>query len=174
MANEIINYLKRNNGSGHIVEHIGWHESGDYLLRLLFSTQEKGFRQHRYEVEKEYDVIDAAEVESLERMTCGRRMNDFGPWERESNQDFWKIKPNGDKVCSFCGSLSPDNVLAIIEKHGVGCIEVSDKNYKWYISQPKIGNALEGGTKYYRHHDTPGFIDAVNAALAEKRIPNPH
>ena len=58
---EIINYLKRNNGSGHIVEHIGWHESGDYMLRLLFSDDD-GFRQHKYEVEKEYNVINKSEI----------------------------------------------------------------------------------------------------------------
>lgn len=164
----IINYLKHNNGSGHIVEHVGWHESGDYLLRRLFSSDEKGYRQHKYEVEKEYSVIEPSEVEALERMTCGRRMNDWGPWEREPYRDFWKTLPNGDKVCSFCGSLSPDNVLAIVEKHGVGCIEVA-KSYKWYVRQPDVKNALEGGIKYYRYHDTPGFIDAVKAAIEEAK-----
>ena len=151
---EIINYLKRNNGSGHIVEHVGWHESGDYLLRLLFETHDKPFRQHKYEVENEYHVIPKEEVDALEKQTCGRRMNDFGPWTHEENIDFWK--PGEHRTCSFCGSLHPDDVLSIVREHGPSAIGGTDKSYKWYIQHTK---------KYYRHHDTQEFIDALNALM---------
>lgn len=165
---EVINYLKRVNGSEHIVEHVGWHESGDYLLRLLFSESEHPFRQHKYDVEKEYSVIDKSEVEKLERQTCGRRMNEFGPQERKENIDHWKVLPNGDKICSYCGSLHPMSVIEIIKKHGFGVIERSDKSYKWYITRREVGNAMEGGIKYYRQHDTEEFIDAYNDLLPQK------
>ena len=158
---EIINYLKRVNGSGHIVEHVGWHESGDYLLRLLFDTSEKPFRQHKYEVEKEYTIIDKSEVDLLERQTCGRRMQDFGPWERENNLDHWSIR-NGQKTCSFCGSINPMSLLEAIKTHGFSIIEKTDKSYKWYVSIPGVY------AKYYRHHDTPEFINGYNALIDDK------
>lgn len=152
---EVINYLKRVNGSGHIVEHIGWHESGDYLLRQLFEISDKGYRQHKYEVEKEYKVIDKSEVDALERQTCGRRMNDFGPFTRAENLDHWK-KEGGFRICSFCGSIHPDDLIEAIKKDGFKIIGRTDKNYKWYINDTK---------KYYRQHDTPEFINAYNSLL---------
>ena len=163
---DVINYLKRVNGSEHIVEHVGWHESGDYLLRQLFSSSENPYRQHKYDVEKEYSVIDKSEVDSLERQTCGRRMNEFGPWERIENMDHWRKLSNGDRTCSFCGSLHPMDVIDIIKMHGFSVINRSDKSYKWYIDRPRVANALEGGIKYYRHHDTDAFINTYNSLLS--------
>lgn len=155
---EIINYLKRVNGSGHIVEHVGYHESGDYLLRQLFSQSDKPYRQHKYETEKEYSIVDKSEIDSLDRQTCGRRMNDFGPFERVENIDHWRGE-SGNRTCSFCGSLHPSDVIEAMKKHGFGVIGKTDKNYKWYIAIP--GNY----SKYYRHHDTDEFIEAYNALL---------
>ena len=160
---EIINYLKRNNGSGHIVEHIGWHESGDYMLRLLFSDDD-GFRQHKYEVEKEYNVINKSEIESLERQRCGRR-DDFGRSATQSevdNVDTWR-KSGKHIKCSYCGSLHPMDVIEIIKEHGFQSRSGSDKDYKWYI---KNG---DGGIKYYRQHDTKEFIDAYNALVDSRK-----
>jgi hypothetical protein len=164
---QVINYLKRVNGSEHIVEHVGWHESGDYLLRLLFSETENPFRQHKYEVEKEYTVIDKAEVDKLERQSCGRRMNELGPFERKENLDHWAVLANGDKVCSFCGSLHPMTVIDIIKKYGFGSISRTDKSYKWYVKRPEVHNAMDGGIKYYRHHDTPEFIAQYNDLITQ-------
>ena len=157
---EIINYLKRVNGSGHIVEHVGWHESGDYLLRQLFSSTDKPYRQHKYEVEKEYKVVDKSEVDLIDRQSCNRRFQDFGPWERESNMDHWSIR-EGEKTCSFCGSINPDSLIEAIKKHGFSIIERSTKDYKWYINAPGFR------AKYYRQHDTPEFIDNYNKLLDE-------
>jgi len=168
---EVINYLKRVNGSGHIVEHVGFHESGDYMLRLLFSESDKPFRQHKYEVEKEYSVIDKAEVNALERQTCGRRMVDFGPWEKRENIDIWTKMPNGDRCCSFCGSIHPSDLIEIVKSHGRGAIEFTNKSYKWYVHRPGVSNAMQGGIKYYRYHDTEAFVkelnEIFNAASAE-------
>ena len=165
---EIINYLKRNNGSEHIVEHVGFHESGDYLLRQLFSESDHPYRQHKYDVEKEYNVIDKSEVDALERQTCGRRMMDFGPQQRTENIDHWHKLVNGDRTCSYCGSLHPMDVIDIVKKHGFGAIEGTDKGYKWYVRRPEVKNAMDGGIKYYRQHDTDEFINAYNELVTKQ------
>jgi len=159
---EIINYLKRVNGFGHIVEHVGWHESGDYLLQSLFSTSEKPFRQHKYEVEKEYAVVEKSEVDLLERQTCGRRMQDWGPWERGQNLDHWSIR-DGKKTCSFCGSINPTTLLELLKEKGFSIINRSDKSYKWYIEGPGVM------AKYYRQHDTEDFINGYNTLIDEAK-----
>lgn len=48
-----------------------------------------------------------------EKHTCGRRITDFGPWERTENIDTWMMV-GADKKCSFCGSMHPDRVLELI------------------------------------------------------------
>lgn len=98
-----------------------------------------------------------------EPMTCGRRMNDFGPWERSGSLDRWqKFKSNGNRVCSFCGSLHPDDFFALVKASAeapedavhlsVVEIEPSTKRYKIYVHQPGVRNAMEGGIKFYIHH----------------------
>lgn len=144
----VINYLKRVNGSDHIVEHVGWHESGDYLLRLLFEETDKPFRQHKYEVEKEYRIIDKSEIDALERQTCGRRMSDFGPWTRKENIDHWKGSV-GNRTCSFCGSLHPSDLIEKVKQEGYGIISSTDKSYKIYV----------GNSKYYTYHNTDESIE---------------
>jgi len=161
---KVLGYLK-NKESGVILEHVGFHESEDYLLRGLFSSHEP-FRNHKYETEQEYVSVDQAEIDKIERQTCGRRMKDIGPWEQKENQDYWRVLENGDKTCSFCGSLSHEDILRLLKKHGRGILGFTDKSYKWYINQPEVGNAGEGGIKYYRQHDTPEFIEEVNKLIA--------
>jgi hypothetical protein len=89
--------------------------------------------------------------------TCGRRMNDFGPWPKLELLDHWNIQPNGDRTCSFCGSLHHDDfyrlVVASLADDSTIRIEVSDKRYKIYVHRPEIRNAAEGGIKFYKHHD---------------------
>jgi hypothetical protein len=94
-------------------------------------------------------------------------LNDWGPWEREENIDHWAVLANGDKTCSFCGSLHPMTVIDIIKKYGFGVIGRTDKSYKWYVTRPEVKNAMEGGIKYYRHHDTQEFMDAFNSLVAK-------
>lgn len=168
---EIISYLQRVNGSGHIVEHVGFHESGDYLLRQLFSREDdKPYRQHKYEVEKEYNVIDKAEVDKLERQTCGRRGENGMDSETSpfvgagSNRDHWR----NNNTCSYCGSLRPSEVINLIKEKGFSVIERSDKSYKWYINSHANGHA-----KYYRAHDTKEFIEEYNELVRIKRNDKP-
>lgn len=104
-----------------------------------------------------------------EPMTCGRRrengmdqanapFNGSGP-----GLDRWqKFKRNGNRVCSYCGSLHPDDLFDLVKASAeapetapfdsVVEIEPSDKGYKIYIRQPGVRNAMEGGIKFYTQH----------------------
>lgn len=105
------------------------------------------------------DVTD----ELPEPMTCPRRVQDMGPWKYEKGLDRWrKHKSNGNRICSFCGSLHFEDFAALVKVCGdapitapfgsVPEIELSDKPYKVYVHQPGIRNAMEGGIKFYMHH----------------------
>ena len=77
--------------------------------------------------------------------------------------DHWEqFKSNGDRVCSFCGSLHPDDFLALVKTcaeipadaayNALVEIEPSDKGYKIYVKRPGVRNASEGGIKFYTQH----------------------
>lgn len=68
--------------------------------------------------------------------TCPRRINGFGPWEREEGLDSWRK----DNTCSFCGSLKPELVFEAIEQGKE--VTPTDKSYKIYI---------DGGKAYFQH-----------------------
>lgn len=95
-------------------------------------------------------------------MTCPSRMTQVGSWERKEGIDSWTVRPNGDRTCSFCGSLHEDDFVAIIEAYGNGepgyRFDPSTKGYKRYANRPGVSNATEGGIKFYGWHidKTPG------------------
>ena len=92
----------------------------------------------------------------METQTCPRRMNSIGPWERAENLDFWEVLPNGDRVCSFCGSAHPEDFERLCNeavRDESMMIHHSDKSYKVYIYRPTVGNASEGAIKYYKWHN---------------------
>lgn len=118
-----------------------------------------------------YNAPFAERVDTLpEPMTCGRRHDQYpggipvhGLRASEEGQDRWqKHKSNGDRVCSFCGSLHPEDFFRLVhesatapedaERNEVVEIEPSDKRYKCYVHQPGIRNAMEGGGKFYFQH----------------------
>lgn len=80
------------------------------------------------------------------KQTCGRRMKEFGPWERAENLDYWQDR-DGFPCCSFCGSLKPEELFACIEG-GLCEIGPTDKSYKIYI---KVFSALTGEALPVRH-----------------------
>ncbi len=90
--------------------------------------------------------------------TCPRRMNETGPWERTVNIDGWYTLPNGDRVCSFCGSLHPEDLEKVLDARIAGDgnvhIEPCDKRYKIYIHREGIRNAAEGAINFYMQHLT--------------------
>jgi hypothetical protein len=105
-----------------------------------------------------------------ELMTCGRRFDMFGGLlpvhpdaSQHQNEDHWqKFKSNGNRVCSYCGSLHPEDFFALLKASAdapedavygsVPEIGPSDKGYKIYVSQPGVRNAHEGGIKFYTQH----------------------
>lgn len=103
------------------------------------------------------DLVD----ELPEPQSCGRRGDNMFPIP--VGLDRWlKFKTNGNRVCSYCGSLHPDDMFALVKQSGdapidalhgsVIEIEQSDKSYKIYVQQPDVRNAHEGGIKFYTHH----------------------
>lgn len=86
-----------------------------------------------------------------EPMTCGRRDGGGGGLDR-----WQKFKSNGNRVCSYCGSLHQDDMFALVRDAASVDSKVkispSDKSYKIYVRQPGVRNAHEGGIKFYTHH----------------------
>ena len=111
------------------------------------------------------DLVD----ELPEPMTCGRRAetgmdDENGPFAHAGkNLDRWqKFKNIDNRVCSYCGSLHPDDMFRLVHESAMapedasytGTVEIepSDKPYKTYIHQPGVRNASEGGIKWYMQH----------------------
>lgn len=101
---------------------------------------------------------------------CGSR--DYNPLADRQfpGLDAWRQHPNGDRVCSFCGSLHPDDFVEIIRLKADGkggAVHRSDKGYKWYAQRAGTTNAMDGGIKFYTWHGGgEGFADRVNAQLS--------
>lgn len=69
--------------------------------------------------------------------------------------DFWRTRPNGDRTCSFCGSVHPDDAISILTdyvEHKKGRFDMTGKGYKFYMSRPDVTNAAEGAIKFYTWH----------------------
>ena len=86
-----------------------------------------------------------------------------GGVSQERPRHFWqKFRTNGNRVCSACGSLHPDDFAFMVweaanaPEDGPWCataeILPSDKPYKIYVRQAGVRNAMEGGIKFYTHH----------------------
>lgn len=122
---------------------------------------------------------DAVEPEG-EKLICPERKN--VPHQADKPSDNWRVMPNGDRTCSFCGSLHPDDYMRLLklaadEASHVTCERASGKAYKWYVDQPGVLNASEGGIKFYTWHipndawaaDATEVQRAANALYGAKR-----
>ena len=98
-----------------------------------------------------------------EAMRCPRREESPLTSSRFPGADHWqKFKSNGNRVCSYCGSLHPDDMFELVRLsanapedaayRSVVEIEPTDKGYKIYVHQPGVRNASEGGIKFYTQH----------------------
>lgn len=84
----------------------------------------------------------------IQKITCPRRMTEFGPWLRRDGLDRFDSRHGlpGDALnCSFCGSLDPETLLTWMSNGAR--ITPTDKTYKLYIS---INNARD--QKFYFQH----------------------
>lgn len=74
--------------------------------------------------------------------------------------DTWDLGPDGNRTCSYCGSIHFDDLMKIAElsltTEGYG-IDGTDKGYKYYVKQPNVRNAGEGAIKYYTAHTPEDF-----------------
>jgi hypothetical protein len=113
---------------------------------------------------------------------CGRR-GESAASLRMPGKDFWNT-PDGHKACSYCGSMSPDELFAAIESGAE--IGPTDKNYKIYVSLPNLkagqivetgsesGPTLRDGKFYFQHlsvEQQQRFIDLLNAKKINIGVP---
>lgn len=71
----------------------------------------------------------------IQRITCPRRMSEFGRWLRREGLDRFDSAHGLASTalnCSFCGSLDPETLLDWMANGGQ--ITPTDKCYKLYIS----------------------------------------
>jgi len=101
-----------------------------------------------------------------EKLTCPRRM--FNNTEEE-NPDEWVRIGGNERVCSYCGSIHPMDLIDLIKELGFSFIEATTKSYKWYIHKGRVKNASLGAVKYYRHHDTEEFIQEYNKLIKKSK-----
>lgn len=88
-----------------------------------------------------------------------------GTWNEnrwgERDSDKWPEGFPKPRTCSFCGSVHPDDLLALV-KAGWTC-EMSTKRYKSYWHPPK-GQVIPP-VKLYSNHVTQEQAKELNAAL---------
>lgn len=106
-------------------------------------------------------------------------MPDFDGKSAQSTPDTWDYGPDGNRTCSYCGSIHFEDLMKICrkaltdERYG---IEGTTKSYKVYVNQPGVRNASEGAIKFYMHHaaETPNQDDqklfAEAARLSNERF----
>ncbi|KRS17544.1 hypothetical protein [Roseovarius indicus] len=104
---------------------------------------------------------------SDETFTCGSPSPRFTP-----GPDTWIRCPNGDRVCSFCGSLHPEDFERLAkeaaDKDSSTFIDPTTKQYKWYVRRDEVPNASAGGIKFYSWHaPTDEVRNRINAVLPE-------
>lgn len=91
---------------------------------------------------------------------CGKREDSPAGFMRETGvdkalPDTWRKYPNGDRCCSYCGSLHPDDFMKLCTRaltDPAVSIDGTDKSYKVYVRQPGVVNASQGGIKFYMQH----------------------
>lgn len=69
--------------------------------------------------------------------------------------DRWHIGSDGNRTCSYCGSMHPEDLMEICRKTMINAdygVESTTKSYKVYVRQPGVRNAAEGAIKFYMWH----------------------
>ncbi|MDF1720500.1 MAG: hypothetical protein P1U65_07495 [Minwuia sp.] len=121
-------------------------------------------------------MTDQSEIRDHGEFFCASRPAGSPPvFTRDHvNPDIWHVLPNGDRSCSYCGSLHPDDFGRLLDR-GLDPddpVEIGPtaKGYKVYVSQPDVRNASEGGIIFYSWHDPERlFVDRVVAAAKVQR-----
>jgi hypothetical protein len=112
---------------------------------------------------------------------CKRGAGPDSPFKPPFNGEaHWRTEANGDRTCSYCGSLHPDDFLDIMQRYAAGeegyRFELTTKSYKVYANRAGVRNANDGGIKFYGAHsveeDDPRRADheaAWTAAVTRSR-----
>lgn len=94
---------------------------------------------------------------------CPSRAGGVHPAFKDT-KDYWRKEVNGDRCCSYCGSLSEEDFFDILTHYVAGDpgykFDPSTKGYKSYANRPGVANASVGGIKFYHDHvnkDHPDF-----------------
>jgi hypothetical protein len=106
-------------------------------------------------------------------MDVASPLRDSGP-----NLDRWeRFKSNGDRVCSYCGSLHWEDFKLMVKASAEAPedakledsvqIEPSDKSYKIYVTRADVSNAHDGGIKFYTPHIDPPATEEDNRLYGE-------
>lgn len=144
------------------VEHFWDHP--EYPLRKRYASKEQAVEEFTKDMlrnQGEPNLIEVTaevltQVLGHELQTCPRRVHEYGPWKQDEKLDVWRREPNGDRTCSFCGSLHPEDFEQLCEEAAdpdtETRLEHSDKQYKVYVYRPGVKNAMDGGIKYYKQH----------------------
>lgn len=101
--------------------------------------------------------------------TCGTRS------DGKSGLEYWEKRPNGDRCCSYCGSLSEEDFIAICEAYANGepgyDFDTTTKSYKRYARRPGVQNAMQGGIKFYGWHAVAtGEAQQRNEAIYQRAL----
>lgn len=139
-----------------------------------------GFYGHSHGPDKRWSVsADMPRIKGTETFVCPEvRSATMAIQVEHGNKATWD-KIGEDRVCSYCGSIHPDDLLELIKKYGFGVVGGTTKDYKWYVGmnssvrRPNIPNAGFGAIKYYRWHDTDEFIAKYNELLRASMTANP-
>lgn len=71
------------------------------------------------------------------------------------NPDTWDVGPDGNRTCSFCGSIHFDDLMKVARKvpdDARYALDGTTKGYKIYVRQPGVMNASQGAIKFYSWH----------------------
>jgi len=85
-------------------------------------------------MKKDTDTV----VTSAKKQRCPRRNespNPEGYGDGTATPDHWQLRHGrkGPRFCSYCGSLHPDDFMAVAREGG-GVLGPTDKNYKVYVT----------------------------------------
>jgi hypothetical protein len=100
---------------------------------------------------------------------CPRRAESFlaTHGQRKQERDWWGSR-NGHKVCSYCGSMQPDEFFEAVEAGAE--IGPTDKSYKVYVGlqNPMAGQTIQIGSSSGPAFDRNGNPNKPDLTFAEK------
>lgn len=101
-------------------------------------------------------------------LVCPLRMAGY-PYAPGMDKDAWRVEANGERACSFCGSMHPEDFQAFLETvDGMErWVELADGRHKVYVRRLEVRRQMRWPIKFYLAHYPDGeTYGALNKALA--------